>query len=492
VNLKRLQITDRFFITGCIALCIIAFSSILFFNYSLNNLLFALIVLSLIAGLLTGNKSFLYKALFFFIPLSVPIALSGGYELQFPTEPLIGVFSILVLISTQGAADFYKNLIKHPISKIIAIEISWLLLSSCFSELKLVSFKFTIVRICYVLVFYILMIQWMQRYNKPLYFFLVYALGFIVPIANAIHFHAGYNFAHGVSYIMPRPFFNDHTVYGACIAFLIPVLMLITFYYKRFFKNRGILLVLIPLLLLFFVAEYFSFSRAGWLSLAFCAVLYAGLRWGISVKAFIAIILVSGSMLWLNKDLLISKISETKATSNKEDLRQTIGSIANIQTDASNKERLNRWKCAIKMGKEKPLLGFGPRTYKFFYGQYQEKKDMTYISTYNGIKGNAHSEFLSYFAECGLGGMIIHFLLFFITGLKGIDLVKRCKIKANKIMATALVLGFFTYFVHGFFNGFMEEEKMSSLVFMSMAGIFYIDEAEKKTAIPAEQKKSSV
>ncbi|MBC7863028.1 MAG: hypothetical protein IAF38_08635, partial [Bacteroidia bacterium] len=77
--------------------------------------------------------------------------------------------------------------------------------------------------------------------------------------------------------------------------------------------------------------------------------------------------------------------------------------------------------------------------------------------------------------------------------LKGINLVQRCKDRNNKILATAIVLSFFTYFIHGFFNGFMEEEKMSSLVFMSMAGIYYIDEAEKnRLETPAEIKTSSV
>ncbi|MBC7862025.1 MAG: O-antigen ligase family protein, partial [Bacteroidia bacterium] len=412
---------NLYIVLTCIILCVFTFISIGYSNYLTSYLIFFVVLASLATGFVVTNVSSLYKLLFFFIPLSVAVPLIEGVELQFPTEPLIAILTLMLFFSADKSVGFYKKLIRHPISKILAMELAWLLICSLFSELKLVSFKYSIVRICYVMAFYVLIIQWLQKYKKPYYFFLIYALGFVIPIIHGMIFHAKYNFMQAVSYVMPKPFFNDHTVYGACLAFLIPVLLALTFYYKRFFKSRSVIFILIPLLALFFIAEYFSFSRASWLSLALCFLLFCGLKLGLTARSFMIIIFISGSVLWINQDLIISKISETKALSNKEDLTQTITSITNIQTDASNKERLNRWKCAIRMGAEKPLFGFGPRTYKFFYGQYQVREDLNYTSTFNGTKGNAHSEFLSYFSECGVIGLIIHFSLFLITILKGIN-----------------------------------------------------------------------
>ena len=51
-------------------------------------------------------------------------------------------------------------------------------------------------------------------------------------------------------------------------------------------------------------------------------------------------------------------------------------------------ERINRWKCAVSMFKEKPILGYGPGTYQFHYGVFQNHKDKTIISTNSGDMGN--------------------------------------------------------------------------------------------------------
>ncbi|MCK7541556.1 MAG: hypothetical protein MZV63_67070 [Marinilabiliales bacterium] len=43
------------------------------------------------------------------------------------------------------------------------------------------------------------------------------------------------------------------------------------------------------------------------------------------------------------------------------DLGQHLRSASNISTDQSNLERINRWKCALRMFAEKPLCGMGSR-----------------------------------------------------------------------------------------------------------------------------------
>lgn len=426
------------------------------------------------------NKSFLYTILLFFIPLSISIKILGDFEMQIPSEPIIALLVILFIFSFKNSKADLKKLIESPITKIICLEIIWSVICSIFSELPQVSFKYTVVRICYVVAFYILTIYWFEKYKKPLYFFIIYAIGFIIPIVNGLKFHALYNFSQKVSFPMPQPFFSDHTVYGACLAFLIPILLGAIILFVKFNKNWWSIAFLFLLLLLFLLAEYFSFSRASWLSLAMAFFLFLLLKMGLTSRIFLIGIFSLVMLAWINQDRLIAKMNESKSLSNIDDLKQQITSITNIQTDASNTERINRWKCAIRMGFEKPVFGFGPRTYKFIYANYQAREDLSYISTYNGDKGNAHSEYLSYFAECGIVGAIIHLLFFLIPLLFGIDLVKKCKHPKNKILATSLLLGFFTYSIHGLFNGFMEEEKMSSLVFISIAALYAIGELEKR------------
>src|SRR5690554_1814044 len=133
---------------------------------------------------------------------------------------------------------------------------------------------------------------------------------------------------------------------------------------------------------------------------------------------------------------------------------QRLQSAANISSDASNLERLNRWGAAWNMFKERPVFGFGPATYAFEYAPYQDPEKLTIISTNFGNQGNAHSEYLGALAEMGLIGILS--VLVFVTALfyYGITLF----IHYNRytpedsemyILILCLVLAMSTYFFHG-------------------------------------------
>jgi len=83
-----------------------------------------------------------------------------------------------------------------------------------------------------------------------------------------------------------------------------------------------------------------------------------------------------------------------------------IESMANITSDASNTERINRWKCALRMFREKPIFGWGPGTYVFQYAPFQFSYDRTIISTNFGDLGNAHSEYLGPLSESGFNSFL--------------------------------------------------------------------------------------
>jgi O-antigen ligase len=123
------------------------------------------------------------------------------------------------------------------------------------------------------------------------------------------------------------------------------------------------------------------------------------------------------------------------------------------------------------MIEDKPVLGFGPGTYQFFYGNYQVRKDMTHISTYSGSKGHAHSEYLNYLSETGLPGLIIFVSLLLSAFYTAVKLIYRLPNGFEKDMTYCLLLGLITFIIHGFFNGFIEFDKLAMPVFVAMAGI---------------------
>ena len=176
--------------------------------------------------------------------------------------------------------------------------------------------------------------------------------------------------------------------------------------------------------------------------------------------------------------------------SNKQDSANDFGghikSIYNVSTDDSNLERINRWHAALRMWKEKPILGWGPGVYKFEYAPYQISFEKTKISTNFGIGGNSHSEYVGPLCETGfigLGSLLVVLLLFVSTGMRFIYSTQN---KEHKILATCLLLGLSTYYVHGFLNNYSDSDKVGVMIWGFMAGLVALELQENKVLIQEE------
>jgi O-antigen ligase len=166
-------------------------------------------------------------------------------------------------------------------------------------------------------------------------------------------------------------------------------------------------------------------------------------------------------------------------TASGGDAAQDFQSVSNIKTDDSNLERINRWSCAIKMFKEKPLFGWGPGTYMFQYAPFQKSSEKSLISTNAGTNGNAHSEYLGPLSEQGVLGIVWVLALLFVVFSTGFKVVYNAQNKEQKILAIILLLGLTTYFVHGFLNNFLDTDKLSVPFWGFISAIVYLDIKQK-------------
>jgi len=157
-------------------------------------------------------------------------------------------------------------------------------------------------------------------------------------------------------------------------------------------------------------------------------------------------------------------------------------SITNITTDDSNMERINRWKCAMRMFKEKPAFGWGPGTYMFEYAPFQFSYDRTSISTNAGNRGNAHSEYIGPLAESGVLGMLTFLLIVIFVVYYGIKVYRNTADDTLKKIAISVLIGLITYFFHGTLNNFLDTDK-ASVPFWGFIGIIVaIDVYNRQTA----------
>jgi O-antigen ligase len=310
---------------------------------------------------------------------------------------------------------------------------------------------------------------------KVLRFFLLYAAGMVIPVINGAIWHSQYNFSSRASYYMPQPFFIEHTLYGAVLAFLIPAVGYLAF--TRFKKKapswQRMALVLLFILLL--AAEFLSFSRAAWLSLAVVPVFVMLTRAGVRLKYMVATLAIVTAGILLNLDPILKMIGRNESRSNRGSIREQMESVSNIQTDISNLERINRWKCALRMYADRPVTGFGPGSYQFVYYRYQFRKDMTRISTVHGEKGNAHSEYLGHMAETGLPGLILFLATLLIAVQSALRVVYRSVHSQWRTTALVVVLCLLTFYVHAIFNAFLETDEIGALYYASLAAIMALD-----------------
>jgi len=418
-----------------------------------------------------------------FTPVSIPLTELidlGGLNLLVPTEPiLIGIFVVFILRFISGL-KLNKAFLTHPLSLAVGLYFLWLVFTSFSSTFPLVSLKFTLNRAWYIVAFYVLGSFFLTNTKQIVFFVKLYLFPLTVLILYATLLLSSHGLTNQkAAHWVMHPFFNDHTAYGAVIAFYIPIAAII-FYIEKKAIHKFVYLMVLAIL---FVGLVFSYSRAAWISLAvatgFGALLYVGIRFKhllIAGGIFIALLLVFGTS-------LIMKLEKNKQDSSGN-FAEHIQSMSNIRSDASNLERINRWSCAIQLFEEKPILGWGPGTYQFVYAPYQLSYNRTIISTNAGTGGTAHSEYLGPLAESGIMGTISVITILLMSIAYGMKAFYRIENRNDKLILAGILSGFAGYWVHGILNNFLDTDKISVPFWGFLAVITLFNLSAKETVKP--------
>jgi O-antigen ligase len=396
----------------------------------------------------------------FCTPLAVTLkdlGLSEGINLSLPTEPLMAGLMVLYLLNEFMYKITPKKILGHPITIIIFIQLIWMFIATLGSEDFIISIKFFLSRLWFVFSCYFVTTQLFKNKKSIVPFILAYAIPLAVVCIIISYRHAAFNFDDKIADWIPSPFFNDHTAYGAAIAMYIPVLIAFLFLdnISKFLKTVCVIIILI-----LFVGLFLSFSRGGWLSLATAAAILVSFLLRIKLRTLLITGVTLLVLFFSFQDEIFIALGRNN-TDSEGGLDNTISSVTNISTDASNLERINRWSCAVRMFKEKPVLGWGPGTYMFYYAPFQKSNERTIISTNFGTNGNAHSEYLGPLSEQGVLGMGIVIVLFFAILFMGYRLYYSIKDRNMRILACGVFLGPFPYLIHGFLNNFLDTDKLS-------------------------------
>ena len=424
---------------------------------------------------------YLFLLVVFCTPLSFNLEAlsSGGFGLYIPTEPILLMLMFLYLFKIIYNKNNNLNTYwRHPISLIILLQLAWIFLTSISSEFPLISFKFLLSRLWFVIPMFFLGIHFFKKGIDHIYTFLwVFLIPLTIILIYTLINHASNGFSEEAGHWVMWPFFKDHTSYGAIIALFIPIVIGMMTDSKRSPYTRNILYLVF---IIFCIALYYSYTRAAWVSVIAALFIYLLFVFKIKFKWLFTTGLMIGSIILINYNELSFLLEKNNAEHTTEDFNERVESMSNITSDASNLERFNRWNSAIRLFKERPIQGWGPGTYTFCYAPYQDSKDLTIISTNFGDGGNAHSEYLGPLAEQGFIGMLLMILLVIVFFYKASLLYIQSSDPAMKRLIMMILLGMVTYFTHGILNNYLDSDKASIPVWGMMAIIVAIDLFHKK------------
>jgi O-antigen ligase len=456
-------------------------------NENLNPLIFIFLGVLTLPVVFSKIERTLYLIILL-APISIGILLPFVQtKISVPSELLSALIALIFLIKVLMGLKINKAILQHPITWIISLDLMWTLIASLNSSDPGVSIKRFVLKVTFVFVYYFLFTNYFNTSKKQRNLYFIYALGLIYPIIHAIMLHSKRGFGQATSFSISQPYYSDHTIYGACIAFIIPFFIIMSRKQNRRELKYG---YIYPVLLVMLVlAEILSYSRASWISLMACLLFYLVTKLklkGYHILTFLVLII---TIFTFNFQSIYTGLRETE-TKYDDNVGAHLTSVTNLQNDASNLERINRWVCAYRMFEERPLVGFGPGTYQFEYDKFQSPEFMTRISTHHGNRGNAHSEYLSYLSEYGIFGLLIFITLMFYTIHIALKLLYSSISKNKKMIVYGSILGLITFYSHGLFNTFSDYEKMSILFYGSTAILVAIDISEKEKHIEVVEENS--
>jgi len=453
----------------------ILLNAVLIYNENYWLLLLPLAIIIILLSVISLDKLILF--IVFCTPLSITLQnYDARLALALPTEPLIFGAMILVIIKVFYERKFDVRIINHPISYAIFFSSFWTFITCFTSEMPLVSFKFLISKLWFIITFYFIATLMFKHYSNIKKFFWLYIIPLSVVIIYTVIRHSFYGFEQKPAHWVMDPFFNDHTSYGAIMAMFFPVLFLL---FKSNY-SKTIKLIVCILFLIFTIGIILSYTRAAWVSLIVAFGLYLIYLFRIKLRTLIITGLCIIGLAFAFVDDILMKLEKNRQDAST-DLAEHVQSISNISSDASNLERLNRWQAAFRMFNERPIFGWGPGTYMFIYAPFQHSSEKTIISTNAGNLGNAHSEYIGPLAEQGVLGSLSFIIILICVYHRGTKLYFNLENNDSKRIVLVVLLGLTTYIVHGFLNNFLDTDKAAVPFWGFIAIIAALDIYHNKT-----------
>lgn len=420
----------------------------------------------------------LFYFFFALLPFSVEVQI-GSFGTDLPSEPimiiLMGICLLLILTKNKTIS---KATFIHPISLVLLGHIAWIAFTGIFSSDQVVSFKYLLAKLWYVIPFFILpQLLFKKEVDfRKVFYVLSFSMFIVMTYTLVRHAAAGFTFAS--SNTVMRPIFRNHVNYAIMLLAFLPY-----FWYLIRTTTSKLKLPLFGLLAFLLIAIYFSYTRAAQFSVVLAMAFYWVVKWRLVKVAvglsFVGLMGIAAFMSMDNKYLDYAPNYEKAIAHTKFD--NILDATAKME-DISTVERFYRWVAGGYMVGNKPIFGYGPATFYFQYRPYTVTSYKTYVSD-NPEKSGIHNNYLMIAVEQGVPGLLIFLGLTFLPLLYVEKLFHKIKDLRDRALVFAAGSCFFLISVTILINDLLEADKIGPLYFLSAAIIVFYDIKYKK-ALP--------
>ncbi len=432
------------------------------------------------AVLLGVNWKTAYWIFLFSIPASIQINFaSDTMSITLPDQPLMWSFLLMfILIWASNPAVIPKWWWRDPLVLITTLQFLWTIVAVVCSKMLFFSLKFLLAKTWLLVCFFILPI-WIFREKKDFIrsFFLLLIPMLITVIVILIH-HAVLGFRFDMVQKSMSGLYYNHVDYSTVISMFFPILLIAVPLSKG---RNAILRGLLFLIILIFIAGIgFSYARAAVVGIVFALVIGVAMRLRIAhlvMPAFYGLIILLMCYMVNENKYLDFRPDYNKTYMHKNFTDHLISTFRG--KDMSSMERLYRWIAAVRMSKDRPLTGYGPRAFYYFYKPYAVTSFRTYVSR-NPEQSTTHNYFLYMLVEQGWPAMLLYALLIMTIFAKAQKIYHRFQDRFYRLVTIGLAMTLAVGFINNFFSELIETHKVAALFFIPVVMLVILDRKSKE------------
>ena len=234
----------------------------------------------------------------------------------------------------------------------------------------------------------------------------------------------------------------------------------------------GFALVVVP------PALYVSQSRSGWI----------GLGLGLVVTACLLALRRSRRTFWILLALLAVLLAGTAAFlwKNSAIFRDRLSAARVELVDGGSAGfRVNQWRDTLDMIRDRPLLGFGPGSYRWIA---EQERYRVRVRGSDSVVVHAHNDYLEFTAEYGLVGAVLLFGPLFWLAMRLLQLLVRSRSPSNTALLAGVLGAWAASAAHALFDFnlhvFANAQMLVLLTGVAVARLFTVNEMEARRLSP--------